>query len=70
LGFTLSSQPDFFQRPIDSPRVEWRQIPALRALEEKPIGAVVIADDGAALFANTAFTEVLGCSCDAVLDDL
>jgi alkylhydroperoxidase family enzyme len=62
----LSSQSDFFQRPIDSPRVEWRRIPALRALEEHPIGAVVVADDGAVLFANTAFTEVLGCSCDAV----
>ena len=27
---------------------------------------MVVADDGAVLFANTAFTEVLGCSCDAV----
>lgn len=62
----MSSQRDFLRRPIDSPRVEWRRIPALLALEEHPLAAVVIADDGAVLFANTAFTEVLGCSCDAV----
>ncbi len=42
------------------------QIPVLRALEQYPIAAVAVADDGAVLFANTAFVEVLGCSCDAV----
>ena len=42
------------------------QIPVLRALEQYPIAAVAVADDGAVLFANTAFAEVLGCSCDAV----
>ena len=38
----------------------------LLALEQYPIAAVAVADDGAVLFANTAFAEVLGCSCDAV----
>jgi hypothetical protein len=43
------------------------QIPVLRGLEQYPIAAVAVADDGAVLFANSAFAEVLGCSFDAVI---
>jgi hypothetical protein len=37
-----------------------------RGLEQYPIAAVAVADDGAVLFANTAFADVLGCSFDVV----
>ncbi|MDT5219321.1 MAG: hypothetical protein QOF15_1426, partial [Mycobacterium sp.] len=40
--------------------------PALRALEQYPVAAIAVADDGAVLFANTAFTNLLGCSGDAL----
>ena len=60
------SEPVFFRRQ-SYPRVsESCQIPVLLALEQYPIAAVAVADDGAVLFANAAFAEVLGCSCDAV----
>ena len=52
--------------PRDSPMDQWRQTPALRALEHTPIAAIAVADDGVVLFANTAFAKLLGCSCDAV----
>src|ERR1700712_3151676 len=52
--------------PRDSPMDQWRQTPALRALEQNPIAAIAVADDGVVLFANTAFAKLLGCSCDAV----
>jgi hypothetical protein len=52
--------------PRDSPMDQWRQTPALRALEHNPIAAIAVADDGVVLFANTAFAKLLGCSCDAV----
>jgi hypothetical protein len=65
IRFTLS-EPGFFQRPSYSQVAELCQIPVLRALEQYPIAAVAVAHDGAVLFANTAFVEVLGCSSDAV----
>lgn len=40
--------------------------PALSALERIPLPAISLADDGAVLFANAAFAEILGCSRDAV----
>lgn len=45
---------------------EPRQTPALPALELFPVPAIALADDGAVLFANTAFAAILGCSRDAV----
>ncbi|SPM30669.1 histidine kinase, partial [Mycobacterium terramassiliense] len=35
-------------------------------LERIPVPAIALADDGAVLFANAAFAEILGCSRDAV----
>jgi PAS domain-containing protein len=40
--------------------------PALMVLQQYPVPAIALADDGAVLFANTAFAEILGCSPDAV----
>jgi PAS domain S-box-containing protein len=39
---------------------------ALLALERIPVPAIALADDGAVLFANVAFAEILGCSREAV----
>jgi hypothetical protein len=50
----------------DAPMDELRQTSALRALEQYSVAAIAIADDGAVLFANSAFAEILGCSSDAV----
>jgi PAS domain-containing protein len=44
---------------------EPRQTPALEVLEQFPVPVIALADDGAVLFANTAFAEMLGCSRDA-----
>jgi hypothetical protein len=60
------SELGFLQWPSYSQVAESCQIPVLRALEEYPIAAVAVADDGAVLFANSAFVEVLGCPWDAV----
>src|SRR5712672_3455774 len=54
------------QWPGDSLIAESRQISALRVLVRHPVPVIAVADDGVVLFANTAFAEVLGCSCDAV----
>lgn len=40
--------------------------PALLVLEQYPVPTIALADDGAVIFANTAFAEILGCSPDAV----
>lgn len=50
----------------DLPMAESRRTTALRALEQHPVAAIAVADDGAVLFANTAFAKLLGCSCDAL----
>ncbi|WP_077101774.1 PAS domain S-box protein [Mycobacterium terramassiliense] len=54
------------RRASDSPTVKPRQRPALSVLERIPVPAIALADDGAVLFANAAFAEILGCSRDAV----
>jgi PAS domain-containing protein len=46
--------------------VEPPQQRALPALERIPVPTIALADDGAVLFANTAFAEVLGCSRHAI----
>ena len=43
--------------PRKSPMDQSRQTPALRALEQNPIAAIAVADDGVVLFANTAFAK-------------
>jgi PAS domain S-box-containing protein len=53
-------------RATDSAMAEPRQTPALLMLEQYPVPAIALADDGAVLFANTAFAKILGCSRDAV----
>ena len=54
------------QWPGDSLIAESPEIPARRVLAQHPVPVIAVADDGAILFANTAFAEVLGCSRDAV----
>jgi PAS domain S-box-containing protein len=53
-------------RTGDSRLAEPIQTPALLVLEQYPVPAIALADDGAILFANTAFAAILGCSRDAV----
>ena len=55
-----------FRRPSDSPIAESCQTPALPVLEQYPLPAIAVADDGAVLFADTALARVFGCSRDAV----
>lgn len=54
------------RRATNSPTVEPRRTPALPALERIPVPAIALADDGAVLFANMAFAEILGCSREAI----
>jgi len=51
---------------IDAPVVNSHQRSALPTLERIPVPAIALADDGAVVFANAAFAEILGCSPDAV----
>ncbi len=44
-----------------------REMPALVVLERFPVPALAIAEDGAILFANSAFAEMIGYSADEVL---
>jgi len=60
----LSGDPS--QQPGDRLIAEPRQSSALRALTQHPVPVIAVADDGAVVFANTAFADVLGCSRDAV----
>ena len=41
-------------------------IRARQVLDQFPVPAIALADDGAVVFANKAFANALGCSCDAV----
>jgi PAS domain S-box-containing protein len=50
-----------------SPMAVLREMPALVVLERFPVPALAIAEDGAILFANSAFAEMLGYSADEVL---
>lgn len=54
------------RRANDSPTVKAHQRPALSALERIQVPAIALADDGAVLYANAVFAEILGCSRDAV----
>jgi nitrogen-specific signal transduction histidine kinase len=38
----------------------------LRVLTQHPVPVIAVADDGAIVFANTAFADVLSCSCDSL----
>lgn len=38
-----------------------KELPALVVLERIPVPVLAIADDGSILFANTAFSDMLGC---------
>jgi hypothetical protein len=50
----------------DSLIAESRQMTAFRKLTQHPVPLIAVADSGHVVFANTAFAEVLSCSCDAV----
>ena len=65
LGFAMLLNSSL-RRPGDSLIAESRQISALGVLAHYPVPVIAVADDGAVLFANTAFAHLLGCSCDAV----
>lgn len=49
-----------------SPLVHSRQASPLSLLEQFPVPVIALADDGAILFANAVFAEILGCSRAAV----
>jgi hypothetical protein len=55
-----------FQGSRDPLIAESRQTAAFRKLTQHPVPVIAVADGGAVVFANTAFAEVLSCSCDAV----
>jgi PAS domain-containing protein len=57
---------DPFAAAGDSLIAESRQVSALGMLEQCPVPVVAVADDGAVLFANTAFAHLLGYSCEAL----
>jgi len=50
-----------------SPMDTLRQLPALVAMERFPVPVLAIGDDGAILFANSAFAEMLGHSTEYVV---
>ncbi|CAN5342886.1 PAS domain-containing protein [soil metagenome] len=50
-----------------SPMDTLRQLPALVAMERFPVPVLAIGDDGAILFANSAFAEMLGHSAEYVV---
>jgi PAS domain-containing protein len=52
--------------PNDCPIAILQQMPALVLLERFPVPVLVVAEDGAVLFANTAFAAMLGRSREAV----
>jgi PAS domain S-box-containing protein len=51
----------------ESPMTTLQQLPALVVLERIPVPVLAIAQDGAVLFANTAFSEMVGRAPDEVL---
>ena len=44
-----------------------RQLPALVVLQRMPVPVLAVGDDGTILFANAAFSQMLGHSAEAVL---
>lgn len=57
------------QRPGASPSAEPPEMSPLRVLTQHPVPLIALADDGAVVFANAAFADVLGCS-DCVVTSL
>lgn len=53
-------------RPVAHPSAPPPQMSALRVLTEYLVPVLAVANDGAVVFANKAFADVLSCSCDAV----
>lgn len=53
--------------PDQSPLATLQQLPALLVLERMPVPVLAVADDGAIVFANAAFAEMLGYSPDEML---
>jgi PAS domain S-box-containing protein len=50
-----------------SPITILKEMPALVVLERIPVPVLAIAHDGTLLFANTAFSEMVGWACEEVL---
>ena len=50
-----------------SPITILKELPALVVLERIPVPVLAIAHDGTLLFANTAFSEMVGWACEEVL---
>jgi len=55
------------QEPGQSPMVTLNQLPALVVLERIPVPILAIAHDGALVFANSAFSEMVGRASEDVL---
>jgi PAS domain S-box-containing protein len=53
-------------RDVQSPMTLLKELPALVVLERFPVPVLAIAEDGAILFANKAFAEMLGYPADTV----
>src|SRR6201987_6473078 len=53
--------------PGESPMAILKQLPALVVLERIPVPVLAIAQDGTVLFANSAFSEMVGWASDEVL---
>jgi PAS domain-containing protein len=60
----LAGEP--LRRPGTSPSAEPPLTSPLRVLTQHPVPVVAAADDGALVFANTAFAKLFGCSRTAV----
>jgi PAS domain S-box-containing protein len=54
-------------QPGQTPIAILKELPALVVLERIPVPVLAIAQDGAVLFANTAFSEMVGRDSDEVL---
>jgi PAS domain S-box-containing protein len=54
-------------QPGQSPMAILKELPALVVLERIPVPVLAITQDGAVLFANTAFSEMVGWDSDEVL---
>jgi len=54
-------------QPGQSPMAILTELPALVVLERIPVPVLAIAEDGAVLFANTAFSEMVACDSNKVL---
>jgi PAS domain S-box-containing protein len=55
------------RQPGQSPMTILKQLPAVVVLERIPVPVLAIAHDGTVLFANTAFSEMVGRAAEEVL---